>query len=128
MTKENTIEVSPLDKIKQQERIAIISEELIKMKPKRKIIEEYSQKWECSPDTIRAIINETVVWLATASKVSREEMRSLNSERLDELFGDATSLKDKIRIIDLLNKTFGVYTQVVDIQNDKEIIKIDIGV
>ena len=111
---ENTIEVQPLDKITNEERIAIIVEELIKMKSKRKIIEEYSKKWQCSPNTIRAIINESIVWLATASKVTREEMRTLNSERLDDLFEDA-DLRNKLKIIDLLNKAHGVYETNVNI-------------
>lgn len=126
-SKGNQIEVEPLDKIKQEERLSIIAEELIKMKSKRKIIEEYSVKWQCSPSTIRALINESIVWLSTTVKVSREEIRALNSERLEELFEDAT-LRDKLKIIDLLNKTHNVYTQVVDVKNDKEIFKIDIGV
>lgn len=124
---DNSIEVDPLDKIKQEERLSILADELIKMKSKRKIIEEYSQKWDCAPATIRALINETIVWLSTTVKISREEMRALNSERLDDLFEDAT-IKEKLRIIDLLNKTHNVYTQVVDVQSDKEIFKIDIGV
>ena len=119
--------MDPLDKITQEERLSILAEELIKMKSKRKIIEEYSQRWNCAPATVRALINETIVWLSTTVKVSREEMRALNSERLDDLFEDAT-LKEKLRIIDLLNKTHNVYTQVVDVQSDKEIFKIDIGV
>lgn len=127
MSRENTIEVDPLDKIKQEERLSILAEELIKMKSKRKIVEEYSQKWECAPSTVRALINEAIVWLSTTVKVSREEMRALNSERLDDLFEDAP-IKEKLRIIDLLNKTHNVYTQVVDVQSDKEIFKIDIGV
>lgn len=126
-TEVNSIEVDPLDKIKQEERLSILADELIKMKSKRKIIEEYSQKWNCAPATVRALINETIVWLSTTVKISREEMRALNSERLDDLFEDAT-LKEKLRIIDLLNKTHNVYTQVVDVQSDKEIFKIDIGV
>lgn len=126
-SKGNQIEVEPLDKIKQEERLSILAEELIKMKSKRKIIEEYSVKWNCSPATIRNLINEAIVWLSTTVKVSREEIRALNSERLEELFDDAT-LRDKLKIIDLLNKTHNVYTQVVDVKNDNEIFKIDIGV
>lgn len=124
---ENTIEVNSLDNIRQEERLSILAEELIKMRSKRKIIEDYSVKWNCPPATIRHLINEAIVWLSTTAKVSREEMRALNSERLDDLFEDAT-LKEKLKIIDLLNKTHSVYTQVVDLNNDKEIFKIDIGV
>lgn len=124
-SKGNQIEVEPLDKIKQEERLSILAEELIKMKSKRKIIEEYSVKWNCSPATIRNLINEAIVWLSTTVKVSREEIRALNSERLEELFEDAT-LRDKLKIIDLLNKSHGVYdTNIVVSTNDP--ITIDLG-
>lgn len=126
MKNENVVEVEPLDKIKQEERLAILADELIKMKSKRSIIEEYSQKWQCQPATVRALINEAIVWLSTVEKSSREEIRVLNSERLDELFADA-ELRDKLKIIDLLNKTNNVYTQTVDLNNKNEIIKIDLG-
>lgn len=123
------IEVDPLDKIKQEERIAIISNELITMKSKKMIIDEYSEKWNCSPTTIRAIINESIVWLSTQGKVTREEMRILNSERLDTLFGEARSVKDKLKIIDILNKAHGVYETNLNIGNkEDDVIKIDIGV
>lgn len=123
---ENSIEVEPLDKIKQQERLSILADELIKMKSKRQIIEEYSKKWQCAPSTIRALISETIVWLSTVEKVTREEMRVLNSERLDELF-DGASLKEKLKIIDLLNKTHNVYTNDV-VVSTKENITIDLGI
>ena len=123
----NIIEVNSLDNIRQEERLSILAEELIKMRSKRKIIDEYSVKWNCPPATIRHLINEAIVWLSTTVKVSREEMRALNSERLEDLFEDA-DLRYKLKIIDLLNKAHGVYEQVVDIKNDKDIFKIDIGV
>lgn len=122
---ENTIEVQPLDQIKQEERLSILAEELIKMKSKRKIIEEYSDKWQCAPSTIRALINESIVWLSTTVKVTREEMRTLNSERLDDLFEDA-DLKDKLKIIDLLNRAHGVYDNNI-VVTTKEAISIDLG-
>lgn len=110
----NQIDVSPLDEIRQEERLSIIADELVKMRSKRKIIEEYSEKWQCAPSTIRALINEAIVWLATSAKVTREEMRALNSERLDDLFEDA-DLRYKLKIIDLLNKAHGVYETNVNI-------------
>ena len=110
----NTIEVDSLDNIRQEERLSILAEELIKMRSKRKIIEDYSVKWNCSPSTIRALINEAIVWLSTTVKVSREEMRALNSERLEDLFEDA-DLRYKLKIIDLLNKAHGVYETNVNI-------------
>ena len=111
---ENTIKVNSLDNIRQEERLSILAEELIRMRSKRKIVEEYSVKWNCSPATIRNLINEAIVWLSTTAKVTREEMRALNSERLDELFEDA-DLRYKLKIIDLLNKAHGVYETNVNI-------------
>lgn len=111
---ENTIEVNSLDNIRQEERLSILAEELIRMRSKRKIVEEYSVKWNCSPATIRNLINEAIVWLSTTAKVTREEMSPLNSERLDDLFEDA-DLRYKLKIIDLLNKAHGVYETNVNI-------------
>ena len=124
----NTIEVEPLDKIKQRERLSILADELIKMKPKRTIIEEYSKKWECSPITIRTLIKEAIVWLSTEMKIEREDLRTLNSERLDELFGDPkASVRDKIKIIDLINKTHNLYDNNVNVAMQDDIV-IDLGV
>lgn len=124
----NTIEVEPLDKIKQRERLSILADELIKMKPKRMIIEEYSKKWECSPTTIRTLIKEAIVYLSTEMKIEREDLRTLNSERLDELFGDPkASVRDKIKIIDTMNKLQNLYDNNVKVAVEDD-IKIDIGV
>lgn len=124
----NMIEVEPLDKIKQRERLSILADELIKMKPKRMIIEEYSKKWECSPITIRTLIRETILWLSTEMKVEREDLRTLNSERLDELFGDPkASVRDKIKIIDTMNKLHNLYDNNVNVAMQDDIV-IDLGV
>ena len=127
-SKNNTIEVEPLDKIKQRERLSILADELIKMKPKRMIIDEYSKKWECSPTTIRTLIRETILWLSTEMKIEREDLRTLNSERLDELFGDPkASVRDKIKIIDTMNKLHNLYDNNVNVAMQDDIV-IDLGV
>ena len=61
-------------------------------------------------------------------KIDREDMRTLNSERLDELFGDPNaSVRDRIKIIDLLNKTNNLYDNNVKVAVEDEIV-IDLGV
>lgn len=128
MNQNNSIEVEPLDQIKQRERLSILADELIKMKPRRKIVEEYSKKWECSPATIRTLLAETIVWLSTEMKIEREDLRVLNSERLDELFGDPNaSVRDRIKIIDTMNKLQNLYDNNVKVAIEDD-IKIDIGV
>lgn len=126
MENSNTIEVTPLDQICQEERFRILSEELIQMKPKRQVIKEYSEKWQCNPGTIRRLLNETMVWLSKNTEVGREEIRTVNAERLDELFAEA-SLRDKIKIIDILNKAYGVYEQNINLNQSDTEIKFTFG-
>lgn len=72
---------------------------------------------------------EAVVWLATADEIDREQMRKLNAGRLDNLFDEAESLSDKLKIINMLNKTYSVYDTNVNIGNkESEDFKFDIGV
>lgn len=125
---DNTIEVMTLNDIKNEERLYALSQELISMKSKKQIIDEYSKKWSCSPNTIRTLIKEAIVWLSTEMKVERDDMRMLNSERLEDLFTreDAT-VRDKIKIIDILNKTHNIYSTDVNVAVQDDII-IDIGV
>ena len=128
VSKPNTIEVMSLDDIKHEERLVALSKELIKMKSKQQIIEQYSRRWDCSPSTIRTLIKETIVWLSTEMRVDREDMRTLNSERLDHLFCDPNaSVRDRIKIIDLLNKTNNLYDNNVKVAVEDEIV-IDLGV
>ena len=111
----STFDSSPLDNIRQQERIEIIAEELVKMKSKAKIQKEYMKKWECSRPTINAIIEEAMFWLVEADKTNREQMKVLNANRLDYLFDEAKSVKDKSKLIDLLNKMYGLYEQNINL-------------
>lgn len=111
---------SPLDGIRQQERIEIIAEELVKMKSKAKIQNEYMKKWECSRPTINTIIEEAMLWLVSVDKSNREQMRTLNSNRLDYLFDEAKSVRDKSKLIDLLNKMYGLYEQNINIGGTDE--------
>ena len=126
MENDKMIEVEPLDQIRQEERLRILSEELVQMKPKRQIIKEYAEKWKCHPDTVRGLLNETLVWLSKSTPTGREEIRTINAERLDELFAEA-SLRDKIKIIDLLNKTYGVYEQNINLNPLDTEIKFSFG-
>ena len=73
------------------------------------------------------MITETLIWLAQSTKTSREEIRALNGERLDDLFGSAEGLKDKLRIIDMLNRIYGVYEQNVNLNQSDTEIKFSFG-
>lgn len=119
--------LSPLNHIKQQERLEIIANELISCKSKKKIIEEYTEKWQCCSITVKRIIDETIAWMAETAKMSANEYRVLNSERLDTMLDEADKVGDKIKIIDMLNRTNNVYDTNVKVSTN-EPITIDLGV
>ena len=123
----NTIEVEPLDKIKQEARIQRVAEMLISGYSKRQVIDILSEEWQFSKTTISTIVKETIVYLHQENEIDREHLRSLNLARLDNIFGEAKSIKDKLKTIDLINKTGCLYDNNVKVAVEDE-IKIDIGV
>lgn len=116
-----------LDDLIQSERIRIIVEELVKGKPKYVIINEYAEKWNAKPKTIKSIMNEAIVYLHTIyTGNSIEEMRSEQVAKLEELYNNATTT-EKIKIIDLVSSTLGLYNTNVTVKTEDE-IKINLGV
>lgn len=128
MNRDNMIEVEPLDKIKQEERIRIISDYLVKGKSRKWIIDELSKEWDCSRKTITAIINETIVMLSEESSLKKEDIKVINNARLEEIFSECSTVKQKLATIDLINKTTGVYQTDITISNKDDSFKFDIGV
>ena len=126
-SKNNTIEVEPLDKIKQEARIQRVAEMLISGYSKRQVIDILSEEWQCNKTTISTIVKETIVYLHQENEIDREHLRSLNLARLDNIFGEAKSIKDKLKTIDLINKTGCLYDNNVKVAVEDD-IKIDIGV
>ena len=123
----NTIEVEPLDKIKQEARIQRVAEMLISGYSKRQVIDILSEEWQFSKTTISTIVKETIVYLHQENEIDREHLRSLNLARLDNIFGEAKSIKDKLKTIDLINRTGCLYDNNVNVAVQDD-IKIDIGV
>ena len=126
-SKNNTIEVEPLDKIKQEARIQRVADMLISGYSKRQVIDILSEEWQCSKTTISTIVKETIVYLHQENEIDREHLRSLNLARLDSIFGEAKSIKDKLKTIDLINKTGCLYDNNVNVKTAED-IRIDIGV
>ena len=126
-SKNNTIEVEPLDKIKQEARIQRVADMLISGYSKRQVIDILSEEWQCSKTTISTIVKETIVYLHQENEIDREHLRSLNLARLDNIFGEAKSIKDKLKTIDLINKTGCLYDNNVNVKTTED-IRIDIGV
>ena len=124
---DNRITIEPLDEIRQEKRLQIISDLLISGHSKRQIIDQLTNEWKCSRRTVETLIKETLVYLHEENQIDREQLRTLNLCRLDDIFGDAQTVKEKLATIDMINKTSQLYDNTLNVKMDDN-IKIDIGI
>ena len=123
---DNRITIEPLDEIRQEKRIQIISDLLISGHSKRQIIDQLTEEWQCSRRTVETLIKETLVYLHEENQIDREQLRTLNLCRLDDIFGDAQTVKEKLATIDMINKTSQLYDNTLNVKMD-DTITIDLG-
>lgn len=117
----------PLDEMLQSERIRIIVDELLAGKSKHAIIIEYAEKWKLKPKTVKNTLNEAIVYLHQIhTGNSIEEMRSEQVAKLEELYNSATT-SEKLKIIDLVSTTLGLYDNKLTVKQEDE-IKINLGI
>ena len=124
---DNRITIEPLDSIRQEKRIQIIADLLISGHSKRQIIDQLTEEWKCSRRTIETLIKETLVYLHEENQLDREQLRTLNLCRLDDIFGSAQTVKEKLATIDMINKTSQLYDNTLNVKMD-DTITIDLGV
>ena len=124
---DNRITIEPLDEIRQEKRIQIISDLLISGHSKRQIIDQLTEEWKCSRKTVETLIKETLVYLHEENQIDREQLRTLNLCRLDDIFGDAQTVKEKLATIDMINKTSQLYDNTLNVKMN-DTITIDLGV
>ena len=124
---DNRITIEPLDNIRQEKRIQIIADLLISGHSKRQIVDQLTEEWKCSRKTVETLIKETLVYLHEENQIDREQLRTLNLCRLDDIFGDAQTVKDKLATIDMINKTSQLYDNTLNVKMD-DTITIDLGV
>lgn len=124
---DNRITIEPLDDIRQEKRIQIISDLLISGHSKRQIVDQLTNEWQCSRKTVETLIKETLVYLHEENQIDREQLRTLNLCRLDDIFGDAQTVKEKLATIDMINKTSQLYDNTLNVKME-DTISIDIGV
>lgn len=117
----------PLDEMLQSERIRILVDELLTGKSKHAIIVEYAEKWKLKPKTVKNTLNEAIVYLHQIhTGNSIEEMRSEQVAKLEELYNSATT-SEKLKIIDLVSTTLGLYDNKLTVKQEDE-IKINLGI
>lgn len=124
---DNRITIEPLDNIRQEKRIQIIADLLISGHSKRQIIDQLIEEWKCSRRTVETLIKETLVYLHEENQLDREQLRTLNLCRLDDIFGSAQTVKEKLATIDMINKTSQLYDNTLNVKMD-DTITIDLGV
>lgn len=124
---DNRITIEPLDNIRQEKRIQIIADLLISGHSKRQIVDQLTEEWKCSRKTVETLIKETLVYLHEENQIDREQLRTLNLCRLDDIFGDAQTIKDKLATIDMINKTSQLYDNTLNVKME-DTITIDLGV
>ena len=124
---DNRITIEPLDEIRQEKRIQIIADLLISGHSKRQIVDQLTEEWQCSRRTVETLIKETLVYLHEENQIDREQLRTLNLCRLDDIFGSAQTVKEKLATIDMINKTSQLYDNTLNVKMDDN-IKIDIGI
>ena len=123
---DNRITIEPLDNIRQEKRIQIIADLLISGHSKRQIIDQLTEEWKCSRRTVETLIKETLVYLHEENQLDREQLRTLNLCRLDDIFGSAQTVKEKLATIDMINKTSQLYDNTLNVKMD-DTITIDLG-
>lgn len=117
----------PFDDMLHSERIRLIVDEMLAGKSKHAIVLEYADKWNTKPKTIKNMINEAIVYLHQVhTGNSIEEMRSEQVAKLEELYSGAT-VSEKLKIIDLVSETLGLYDNKLTVKQEDE-IKINLGV
>lgn len=124
---DNRLTIEPLDEIRQEKRIQIISDLLISGHSKRQIVDQLTQEWQCSRRTVETLIKETLVYLHEENQIDREQLRTLNLCRLDDIFGDAQTVKEKLATIDMINKTSQLYDNTLNVKME-DTVTIDIGI
>lgn len=124
---DNRIIIEPLDNIRQEKRIQIIADLLISGHSKRQIIDQLTEEWKCSRRTVETLIKETLVYLHEENQLDREQLRTLNLCRLDDIFGSAQTVKEKLATIDMINKTSQLYDNTLNVKME-DTITIDLGV
>lgn len=127
-SEKNKVDVSPLDEIRQGKRIELIISDIVAGMGRTKIIEKYKDLWQCSPKTVNAIYNESLIVLSDEVRSSKEQARAISNIRLENVWDECTTVNQKLKTIDMINKTNNVYDNNVVVSAGEDGFQFDIGV
>lgn len=129
-TRGNKIEVNTnVADLRHEERLDYIIDKIISGKSKSNIIRDLQSEWGFSRNTLYAMFKEAVIRMADLIPEDKREFQLINYTRLYDLYDSKISTKEKLKIIDLINRMAGIYEQNINIGNkEDEVIRFDLGV
>lgn len=131
MTKQklpNPREQKVFHNIVHQERINRVIDMFVEGKGRPTIKKFLMEEWEMSINTANSVIEEALIYLQDGVTTSKESIKVLNYNRLENIIEECDTVKDKLKTIDLINKTYGVYENNININTGDDTFKFDIGV
>lgn len=127
-TERNKVEVHPLDLIRHEERISRITDDIVAGMSRVKILDKYTKLWECGKNTINTIYQEACIKMSEEYRTNKEEVRTISNIRLEGVWDGAKTVSQKLKTIDLINKTNNVYDNNVVVSTGEDGFIFDIGV
>lgn len=129
-SKKVTVDPSGVD-LTHNQKLVLIIEDLILGMSRKNIVKKYTELWGLYPDTVRTMVKESVIMLNNISPSDKEEIKTISLARLENMYeeSDSKNIKDRLKIIDLINRVCGVYETNVNLQSDSDqTIKFDLGI
>ena len=93
-----------------------------------KILEKYSGLWEVGKSTINTIYKEACIRLSEEYRSDKEQVRAISNIRLEGVWDDAKTVNQKLKTIDLINKTNNIYDNNINVSAGEDGFTFEIGV
>lgn len=111
-------------------KIFEIAKLLAKGVSQKKIKIEKSEEWGCTEQNINYLIRKALKSLQCSIDKKMDIIFALQRERMEFLLNGAIEKKDYLsaqKIIDSMNKMYGLYTEKKEVKIDSDVIKFDFG-
>lgn len=117
-----------LNEVTQEARLQKVADYLCKGWSRLKIRDQLTSEWEINKVTANTIIDEAMIYLSENTLADKDVVKKLNYNRLDGIMDECENVSEKLKTIDLINKTLGVYETNVNLNANENTFKFDIGI
>jgi predicted Ser/Thr protein kinase len=117
-----------LNEVTQEARLQKVADYLCKGFSRLKIRDRLVAEWDISKVTANTIIDEAMIYLSENTLADKDTVKKLNYNRLDSIMDECENVGEKLKTIDLINKTLGVYETNVNVSTNENTFKFDIGI